>query len=150
MTWPSARRTSDGGWLSPESLNSPSSSTPSASLGALRAKPDSLPEGRPDSVRWALAGSATALTGLHLSRLDQNAAVGCHKEKGRPDGPGGPPNRCRVPATRAAGRRGCRAAGYREMKLPLRLPFRADTLMRPDWNVFPFWLTKMLEKLLWP
>src|SRR5215475_11597 len=98
MTWPSARRTSDGGWLSPESLNSPSSSTPSVSLGALRTKPDALSEGRPDSVRLVLAGSATALTGLHLSRLDQNAAVGCHKEEGRPDWPGGPPSRCSVPA----------------------------------------------------
>src|SRR5215467_10750477 len=112
MTWPAARRTSEGGWLSPESLNSPSSSTPSVSLGALRAKPDALSEGRPDSVRWVLAGSATALTGLHLSRLDQNAEVGCHKEEGRPDGPGGPLAAAASPQTsRAVGRRDGRATG---------------------------------------
>src|SRR5579863_9571781 len=34
MTCPSGRRTSDGGWLYPESLYSPSNSTPAASRGA--------------------------------------------------------------------------------------------------------------------
>src|ERR1700728_4436805 len=68
MTWPSARRTSDGGWLSPEFLNSPSSSTPSASRGTApgSANPGAPVGDMPGASRRVLAGSAPALTGLHL------------------------------------------------------------------------------------
>src|SRR5580693_121028 len=66
MTWPSARRTSEGGWLSPEFRNSPSNSTPSASLGG-SAMTGASPVDGADVVRWVLMDSVAALTVLHFS-----------------------------------------------------------------------------------
>ena len=54
--------------LSPEFLNSPSSSTPSASLGG-SAMTGASPAGL-GAVRWVLMGCVAVLTVLHLSRVD--------------------------------------------------------------------------------
>src|SRR5262249_31224748 len=88
MTWPSGRRTSDGGWLYPESRYSPISSTPSASSGAGPA-PDPPAGGGRGAV--CPVGTCPAATVMVCSCLALTGMPGV--------------------AGRAAGRRGCCASG---------------------------------------
>src|SRR2546429_2111028 len=92
MTWPSARRASDGGWLYAESLYSPSSSTPPASRGG-QAGPRASAGGRGGAAGPVVTGPATAGPGLflpHMLARDVRDGWG-HWPRARPQAGGAPP-----------------------------------------------------------